>query len=80
MLGYALLAVTYSRALSDSKITNLRILLVAIILAGLYALTDEFHQSFTPGRTPSMADVGIDTLGASIGAGTWIWLKSLRAA
>lgn len=29
----------------------------------LYASTDEFHQSFVPGRTPSPIDVGIDSVG-----------------
>jgi VanZ like protein len=79
MLGYALLAVAYSYGLSHSKITSLRILLLAVVMAGLYAVSDEFHQSFTPGRTPLISDVGIDTLGAALGAGTWVWIRSLRA-
>jgi VanZ family protein len=29
----------------------------------LYAITDEFHQSFIPTRTATLADVGIDVLG-----------------
>jgi len=78
MLGYALLALTYSHGLSRSKITNLRILLFAVVMAGLYAVSDEWHQSFTPGRTPLISDVGIDTLGAALGAGTWVWIRSLR--
>lgn len=39
----------------------------AIIAAGLYSLTDEFHQSFVSDRTASPIDSGIDTLGASLG-------------
>jgi VanZ family protein len=39
----------------------------AVLAAGLYSLTDEFHQSFVRGRTASPLDSGIDTLGASIG-------------
>jgi len=68
MTGYALLAMCYLYALANSRKLNRLILSVAIILAGLYAATDEFHQSFTPGRSPSLADVGIDALGAVIGA------------
>lgn len=30
-----------------------------------YAITDEIHQSFTPGRTASVADVMTDTFGAA---------------
>lgn len=29
----------------------------------LYAMSDEYHQSFVPGRTPLLTDIGIDTLG-----------------
>ena len=37
---------------------------VAFTLAVLYAISDEFHQSFTPGRTPQATDVMIDAAGA----------------
>ena len=33
------------------------------ILSFLYAASDEFHQSFVPGRGPSVRDVLIDTIG-----------------
>ena len=33
----------------------------------LCAASDEFHQSFVPGRGPSINDVGIDSAGALIG-------------
>ena len=39
----------------------------ALLLAGGYSLTDEFHQSFVPGRGPSIVDCGIDTIGATLG-------------
>jgi len=39
----------------------------ALIIAGLYSLTDEYHQSFVPGRTASLVDCGIDTVGALLG-------------
>jgi VanZ family protein len=38
----------------------------------LYALSDEYHQSFVPGRTPMLTDIGIDTLGMVI---SWKALK-----
>jgi len=37
----------------------------SIVIAGLYSLTDEFHQMFVPGRGPSIKDCGIDTAGAA---------------
>ncbi|MDX8334918.1 VanZ family protein [Candidatus Cetobacterium colombiensis] len=33
----------------------------------LYALSDEYHQRFVPGRGASLTDVGIDTLGGICG-------------
>ncbi|MGE5326829.1 MAG: VanZ family protein [Deltaproteobacteria bacterium] len=39
----------------------------ALIIAGLYSLSDEFHQLFVPGRGPSIVDSGIDTFGALVG-------------
>ncbi len=36
-------------------------------LAVLYAISDEFHQQFTPGRHARWLDIGIDTLGATLG-------------
>lgn len=41
--------------------------LAAVVIAGLFSLTDEYHQSFVPGRTASIKDCGIDTLGALLG-------------
>lgn len=43
-------------------------LAIAIIIASLYGISDEFHQSFVPGRTPDVVDWGVDTLGALLGA------------
>jgi VanZ family protein len=46
---------------------NSRSAVSAVIVAGLFSLTDEYHQSFVPGRTASIKDCGIDTFGALAG-------------
>jgi len=44
---------------------------IAWLMAVLYAVTDEFHQSFVPGRHPAILDVIIfDNLGALLS----LWL------
>ncbi|NOY72990.1 MAG: VanZ family protein [Gammaproteobacteria bacterium] len=43
---------------------------VAGLFVLLYAISDEFHQSFIPGRYPSMADVLADCLGGALA----LWL------
>ena len=66
-LGYGLLALCYLHGLKgDSKVIYLRWIAIAWALAVLYSASDEFHQSFVPGRYPSMTDVLIDSLGAAI--------------
>lgn len=47
---------------------------LALIFGVLYACSDEFHQSFIPGRGPSIYDVMIDSAGLLIGLFLWrIW-------
>jgi len=46
----------------------------AWLLAVLYAMSDEFHQSFVPGRVGTPVDVMIDAAGAAGGlALLWLW-------
>lgn len=42
---------------------------MAIAWAGavFYGFTDEFHQSFVPGRTPDIRDIVTDAVGAAAG-------------
>lgn len=40
--------------------------LLAWILTALYAMSDEYHQSFMPGRTATYKDVLIDAFGALV--------------
>ncbi|MFP7171066.1 VanZ family protein [Terribacillus sp. 7520-G] len=40
---------------------------ISLVISILYACFDEFHQSLTPGRTPYVGDVMIDTIGACVG-------------
>ncbi|KAB7707371.1 VanZ family protein [Bacillus aerolatus] len=45
--------------------------LFAWTLTTVYAATDEFHQSFVPGRTASIADVLLDSVGAALALFVW---------
>ena len=51
-------------------------LLVAIVTASLYGVTDEVHQFFVPFRESSWLDWLADTAGATVGALSWRFLKS----
>lgn len=47
----------------------------AWVIAALYGLSDEFHQSFVPGRHASPRDLAFDALGAAAGIGLALWLR-----
>jgi VanZ family protein len=53
MFGYGLLALSYLHLLKYDG----RKYWLAWLMAVVYAATDEFHQSFVPGRGPSVIDV-----------------------
>ena len=44
----------------------------------LYAITDELHQAFVPGRSCQMTDVAIDSLGCLCGCTVIALLMSIR--
>jgi VanZ family protein len=64
MTGYALLAV--SLVYGQRKQTP-KALVLALGVCFFYALSDEFHQSFVPGRNSTLIDVGIDLIGTIVG-------------
>ena len=53
-----------------------RALIIAIVTASLYGVTDEVHQLFVPFRESSWLDWLADTVGAVIGALSWRFLRS----
>ncbi len=63
---YAILALLILRALrrSQPERSFLQTAAIALLVATAYAATDEYHQSFVPGRTAAVGDVLIDGAGA----------------
>jgi len=47
-----------------------------VLLGSLYGVSDEWHQSFVPGRDPSLGDWAADTVGVLLGY--WITAVILR--
>jgi VanZ family protein len=65
---YAVLGFLLSRSLgSQARFrSHIHMAALCIAVAAAYSLTDELHQSFVPGRGPSLIDCGIDVSGAVI--------------
>lgn len=59
LIEYAFLAFLISFAVIKKK--------WVIIISYLYAVSDEIHQGFTPGRSPRFRDTLIDLIGILIG-------------
>lgn len=67
---YLVLSVLLFRALRQSAPrSRLNAAVTAIAIAGIYAVGDELHQAFVPGRTPAAMDCVIDVTGAAAGQG-----------
>lgn len=67
LLGYGMLGAAYLHGLAHGRGVTFRRAALAVVLAALYAASDEFHQGFVAGRSPSPLDVLIDTVGACAG-------------
>lgn len=75
-VGYAVLSLLVVRALTGNRWTGVtwRVALSAVLVSTAYGISDEWHQSFVPGREPDPLDVLVDAAGASSAAGAvWAW-------
>jgi len=69
---YGLLATLVLRALAgadDGK--RARAAWLSVLAVSLYGISDEYHQSFTPGRSVEVADWLADTTGGALAAGLY---------
>jgi VanZ like family len=71
---YACLFFLWQRALNWKKPQENHSYWLSFVLVCLYAMSDEIHQSFTPGRHPQLRDIGYDLLG-----GLLAYIKLIQA-
>ena len=60
-----------------TKNTTKQKVLYSIAFGGGYAVTDELHQFFVPGRSAQVLDVGIDTAGFIIGIIIYLAIRKI---
>ena len=68
-LEYGVLALLLYAASRATPILSRHAWQAALLLALLYALSDELHQVFVPGRVADWRDIGADALGAVLALG-----------
>lgn len=75
---YAILGINILGFVNTYKNFKLQSRIEITLFSGfLYAVSDEFHQMFSGGRTASPKDVCIDTLGVLFGIGIFLLIKKL---
>ena len=71
-LAYLVLGIIVLFAMRRIGLTGKQGVVFTLLLCISYAITDELHQAFVPGRTPKLLDVLIDSSGASLGIGVYV--------
>lgn len=74
---YAVLSGLVANGLGCSGLKNAKRWLFSVAVCMVYAVTDELHQYFVPGRACRLLDVGIDTCGAAFGAALFAAMEKL---
>ncbi len=64
LIEYGVFSLLLFRALKGSGFNSNKAFLYSLSISIVYGITDEFHQSFTPGREPTVRDATIDGLGS----------------
>ncbi len=64
---YLVLSLLVLSALRRSGLRGYKAMVAAFVICVLYAISDEYHQTFVAGRSGELADVVIDSLGALLG-------------
>ncbi len=70
LVTYAGLTLLLVRALASARWANVTLvsLAAACAITVLYGMSDEWHQTWTEGRTPELGDVAADAAGALLAA------------
>lgn len=76
---YAVLSILLTWALTGSRVPSLRLAATCGLLALVYGVTDELHQTFVPTRSGRPEDLVWDGLGALIAVGVIVVVGSVVA-
>ena len=57
---------------------NKKLIVLAVVLALVYGISDEFHQFFVPGRNMSLFDVFLDSIGIVFAAMSYFIVTEIQ--
>lgn len=77
--AYFVLGILVLHALKKNKVNGFSALVLAFGICALYAVSDEVHQLFVPGRGGKVTDVLIDSSGAIVGIVLYVVMRKNRA-
>ena len=75
---FALLGASVCHAFSGYNINKAKVIIYSMIICLVYAISDEVHQGFVPGRGPQIKDVLIDFSGSFTGSGLVMILYKIK--
>lgn len=75
---YFVLGVLVIKALNGVRGLGLKKIIFALVFCIVYAISDEVHQLFVPGRSGQVSDVMIDTIGAALGIIMYVFVNRLK--
>lgn len=76
--AYLILGILVYNALKNNGIKGSKRFLIALAICILYAISDEVHQLFIPGRAGQVKDVIIDSAGATVGISGYLVFGKLK--
>jgi len=76
---YSVLAFCVAHSFKYYVSKYIRLLFYAWLIASIYGVADEIHQYFVPGREMALLDMGINAVGAFLGAGVVVWFLKRKS-
>ncbi len=74
--AYFVMAAFALRAFRHFTDSLTALIVTSVVFCSLYGFSDEWHQSFVPGRMSDIADWVADTIGAMLFVALYYWYRS----
>lgn len=75
---YSVLGILFMGAIRQNRIYGIKGVIITLLFCSFYAILDEAHQLFVPGRGAQIGDVFIDVAGAAVGILGYLSVSKLK--